>query len=455
MAFWIYDVGFLILFSIFIAVFLYLNRHKIKREGILFLYRTRWGINSIKKFSDKYSRILKALKYVVILIGFILTAGILYILGQAAYIYIAYPQITKIISAPPIAPLIPYFPKLFGLESFFPDFYFTYFLIALAIVAIVHEFSHGIFMKLFKIRIKSTGLVFLGPILGAFVEQDDKQMKKKKKSEQMAVLGAGTFANLIFAGVFFLLLLAFFYISFSPSGFIFNTYAYSILPASLISDRQEVGNLTEIYADGQIFYLDAKLKEQLNKNLTNIIAYDDTPAFHAGLAGIILEIDGEKIRNRNDLIIFLEKKSPGDIVQIKTLYNEKERFFTIKLSEHPVSQKAYIGIVSIPRQTRGIAGKFLAFFSFKDESIYYETKGDGNLIYFIYNLLWWIMVINFLVALFNMLPLGILDGGRFFYLGILSLTKSEKFAKKSFKFISFLIIFLFLTIIFLWLFNII
>ncbi len=456
MVFWIYDIGFLVLFSIFIAVFLYRNRHKLKREGILFLYRTKLGIKSIDNFASKYSGLLRRLKWVVIAVGFLLMAGILYVLGQAVYIYTAFPQITKLISAPPVAPLIPYFPKIFGLESYFPPFYFTYFIIALAIVAIFHEFSHGVFMRLFKIKIKSTGFVFLGPILGAFVEQDDKQMKKKKKSEQMAVLGAGTFANLIFAGIFFLLLIGFFYLGFSPDGFIFNGYAYSILPTVLISNISESGNYTEIYADGQTFYLDENLKRQLGQNLTNIIAYDDAPAFHSQLTGIIQEIDGEKIRNINDLQIFLAEKHPGDFVEIKTLDKGKEKIFNLELAEHPTHHgRAYLGVTVIPRQTRGIAGKFLGFFmSFKDANTYYSPNWDGDIVIFIYNLFWWVMVINLLVALFNMLPLGILDGGQFFYLGVLSLTKSEKFAKKSFKFISFLILFLFLFIMFLWLFNI-
>ena len=59
------------------------------------------------------------------------------------YIYIKTP-IARFIKAPPVFPLIPYFPKLFGLESIFPPLYFTYFIIALSIVAFVHEFSHGI-----------------------------------------------------------------------------------------------------------------------------------------------------------------------------------------------------------------------------------------------------------------------------------------------------------------------
>jgi len=70
------------------------------------------------------------------------------------------------------------------------------FIVALAIVAIAHEFSHGVFMKLFKVKIKSTGLVFLGPILGAFVEEGKSSFHKKGKLEQMTVLGAGVFKSL-------------------------------------------------------------------------------------------------------------------------------------------------------------------------------------------------------------------------------------------------------------------
>ena len=37
------------------------------------------------------------------------------------------------------------------------------------------------------------------------------------------------------------------------------------------------------------------------------------------------------------------------------------------------------------------------------------------------------------VALMNMLPMGIFDGGRFFYLTILVLTRNEKKAERWFK----------------------
>ncbi len=54
------------------------------------------------------------------------------------------------------------------------------------------------------------------------------------------------------------------------------------------------------------------------------------------------------------------------------------------------------------------------------------------------------------VALINMLPVGIFDGGRFFYLTILALTKSEKIAKRSFVFLTQFFIFLLLLLLIFW-----
>ena len=79
-------------------------------------------------------------------------------------------------------------------------------------------------------------------------------------------------------------------------------------------------------------------------------------------------------------------------------------------------------------------------------------NNDFLKIYFLYlyNLLWWVMMINLFVALFNMLPLGILDGGRFFYLAVFGLTKSKKVAEKSSKLATKLIALIFLLMMVFW-----
>lgn len=459
-SFFVYDLTFLVFFTLFIVWFLYKRRKNLQREAkIMFLYRTKFGITAIKYVGDKFKKTLGFLKYVMIVVGFFLMAAVLYLVGNAIYVYLAFPQITEVIKAPPIAPLIPYFPRIFGLESFFPPLYFTYFILALAIVAIVHEFSHGVFMRYFKIKIKSTGFAFLGPILGAFVEEDRKQFVKKKNSEQMAVLSAGVFANLVFALIFFVLLIGFFYISFVPSGYYITAYRCGKINVGAISG---IGNLsdefTEIYVGNKTYLVDKILKGQFEKNITMLTACEDSPSFREGLIkNIIIQAENSPIRSQEDFIEFLEGKKPGDRIELVTINktsNEKV-VREIVLGANPSDEsKPYLGPI-VEMRPVGIVGNLVyPFVSYKKPTTHYEPIWNGDLAWFIYYLFWWIAIINLFVALFNMLPLGILDGGRFFYLTILSITRSENFAKKSFKAASYLILFMFLLLMAIWLIRI-
>jgi len=453
MEFFVYDLAFLAIFIVFVVWFLIKNKEKLTRDGWMFLYRTRLGMKAIDYFGDKYKKILHIIKYFSIVTGFGLMVIMIYLLWKNLYIYISIPQITDIIKAPPIAPLIPYFPKLYGMENLFPPFYFAYFLIALAIVAVSHEFSHGVFMRLFKIKIKSTGFAFLGPFLGAFVEEDKDSFNKKSNLAQMSVLSAGAFANIITAVIFFVLLIAFFYASFQSGGYAFNTYSYSILPANetQISNMTK-DNFTIISYNNKSYLLDNSMKKLTEKNASYFIAYDNGPAINSGLKGAITKINGMKINSQNDLKTFMQKSKPNQIVKIITSYNGIEQVYELKLEENPDNKSiGYIGIGFLStQQSTGIISKFLMLINFKDPSTYYTPRYDGNFAYFIYYLLWWIALISALVGLFNMLPLGILDGGRFFYLSMLSLTKSEKFSDGAFKVVSALILFVFIFLTIIW-----
>ena len=455
-SFVVYDLAFLVLFSLFVTWFLYKRRGTsgFKREGIIFMYRTQFGVDAINYVGDNFKKVLHFLKYIIIGVGFVLMGLMVWVLGQTIAIYILFPEITKVIKAPPIAPLIPYFPKLFGMESFFPPFYFTYFIVALAIVAIVHEFSHGIFMRLFKIKIKSTGLVFLGPILGAFVEEEKSGFDKKKKVEQMTVLGAGVFANVVFALLFYGLYVLFFFSSFTASGYVFNSYAVSTVPLVDVSGFANNSNgLTEVITANGTYYLDEGLAIQLVENNNNfLIAYSEAPAVLVQMRGAILQGDDVKIEDADSLRNFLQSREPGDEVKFVTEDVDGVHEYDVVLGEHPLnSSLAYLGVGHNVGEPRGFVGKlFGKFMEFKEPSTYYKPSWDGDFVYFIYHLLWWVMIINLLVALFNMLPLGMLDGGRFFYLTILGITGSEKFAKRMYKFMSYAILFVFLLLMFMW-----
>jgi len=450
MDFIIYDLIFLVIFIVFLIWFFYTRRKKVDREiGIMFLYRTTFGVKIIDRFSKKYEKVLKVLQYPIIIASYILMTGVVYLVGKSVWIYILYSdQIVNIINAPPIAPLIPYFPRIFGMESFFPPLYTIYFLIAIASVLFSHEFCHGIYMRLYNIRIRSTGVAALGPLFGAFVEQDEEDMRKKSNFNQMVVLGAGTFANVLIGLIFLILLIGFFYVSFVPAGYIFTDYAKGEIPIEAITGfGDESSELMEVYVGEQIYFLDGNLKKQLDMNLTKYIVLDNAPAIKVGLEGVIVSIEDYEITGKESLEAALGKFNPGNQVEIKTLVGEEYKTFTLVLDEHPEDNtKAYLGISN----SLLAEGNIVSLLSPQEPSTYYTTKWNGDFAFFIFYLLFWIAFINLAVAFFNMLPVSILDGGRFFELTILSLTKSEKVARIFYKLATYLILFGILLMLLLW-----
>ncbi|MBD3253326.1 hypothetical protein GF386_06335 [Candidatus Pacearchaeota archaeon] len=485
MAFYIYDLIFLLIFCIAIAIFLYAKRKNLKRDmKIAFLYRSQWGVKLIKYIGKKYTKTLNFLKYVIIAMSYFLMAGILYLIFRSVYIYARYPTtVTKLVKAPPIAPVIPYFPTLFGMNDFFPPFPFVSFLVALAITAIVHEFSHGIFMAHNKVRIKSTGILFLGPLLGAFVEQDEKDMEKIKKTDQMAILGAGVFANIITGLVFYLVWAGLFFITFTPSGAVFDTYATSIvdinniesiggipinanntqeiiniinnseLPVELVSyTNAELADFIKVVTKKRDFLITKELLiKQLELNQGIVGLYEDLPAIREGLIGTIIEIDGEEIKTHEDLTEILDNKKPGEEISIKTRFKDEIQEYEFELSQHPEnSSKPMIGIAN-SRVKKNMAESFSRLF--KDLFTEYQFKSE--FLVFLYYMVFWIFLINILVGFFNMLPLAILDGGRFFYLTVWGITGSEKIGRRAFKWVGLIILAGFILMMMSWLFGIV
>ena len=466
---YVYDVSFLVVFVMFVSFFLYSRRKNLKREGLLFLYKAGWGIKLIDKAGNKYRKTLNVLSYFSIIVGYILMIAMFYLLGRIVYLYVTLPAVVREIKIPPITPLIPYLPQVFGLD-FLPPFYFTYWIIIIAIIAISHEFSHGVFAAYDKIKIKSTGFgffpFFLPIFLAAFVELDEKNMAKKKIKSQLAILSAGTFANVLTAILFFGVLWVFFTSAFAPAGIIFDTYPYASIGVSSITsvngmlvdnptydkilELMDENKLNKIKA-GKDFVTTKKFFEQ-QKNINPVVVYYDAPAINANLERIILKIDGKKTTDFNSLEKEIVKHSPGEKVTLTLINDDGENYDRdITLAEHPEDKnKAWLGIGFTQQQTSGVLGKiYLALSSFKKSGVYYEPKFDGISV-FIYNLLWWLVLISISVALVNMLPMGIFDGGRFFYLTIFGLTKSEEKAKSLFSLMTYFILFLVFVLMIFW-----
>jgi len=374
--------------------------------------------------------------------------AMLWMIGRIVYLYTvsdAFIQVTKI---PPVLPLVPYLPSIFKVD-FLPPFYFTYWIVIIGIVAVVHEFAHGIFARLNKIKVHSTGFGFLGPFLAAFVEPDEKHLQKAKKFPQLAILAAGTFANIVTMLVFLVVMVLFFWATFVPAGVNFNTYATAAINVSEISSingqlPSQVSNLNTSLVTimvGNMTFLAPgnSIENAIESQVPYVIVYENAPAIKADLKGPIVSFGGTKVTNPEELREAIANAVPNQVVTITTKADGHDSNYDIKLGEK--SGKAYLGIGIIEPRTGKITGWiYKATSAVKNPFVYYEARWGGDFSEFVYNLLWWMVLINFSVALVNMLPVGMFDGGRFFYLTVWGITGSEKAGARAFKIATWLIL---------------
>ena len=207
-------------------------------------------------------------------------------------------------------------------------------------------------------------------------------------------------------------------------------------------------DFNEITANGRDFVG----VKSFSQDKTKVALYDDSPAINAKINGAISELNGAKITSLDELSSELTKYNPGDEVTIKTKTKDREMVYEITLGNNPQNPgRAWIGIgFTNVGSSGGFMSKiFATLSSFRESNVYYGSK-IGDLGLFIYNLLWWTVIISFSVALVNMLPMGIFDGGRFFYLTVLAITKNEKIAVNSYKYLTWFFLLVLLLIMIFW-----
>ncbi len=345
---------------------MFLNKERVKVEKVLFplvymvLYRTKIGLLSMDRIAKKYPSLVKAFALLSIVFGFLGMIIILVLLVKGTYGFLFSG------APPPVAPLFPGIKTVPGL----PVLSFFHWIIAIFILAVVHEFSHGLVARLYDVKVKSSGFAvfsFLLPVIpAAFVEPDEKELAGKRSREQLGVLAAGSFSNLITAGVFFLMFL-----------FIRAPISSAITVSEGIVIREVV---------------------------------DGSPAFSAGIEKDekILAVNNVTVNNINEFLEFLIEIKPGDKILLETDKNKYE--FAAAENEG----RGYLGLSFIPERQYtddkyGIFGKVLSWFTL---------------------LFFWIFVANLGVGLFNLLPMGPLDGGKMFYLLCHGIFKNENLAKK-------------------------
>ena len=349
-----------IVFLLILGILLYRNRSKLDTKQVIpyflyfSMYRTKLGLSLMDKWSSKHRKFTVWIGYFGIVIGFVGMALISFSLIQNLFMLFAKPEASSGVGL-----VLPFKAK----GVFYVPFF--YWIISIFVIAVVHEFSHGLIARANNIKVKSSGFAFLAllvPIIpAAFVEPDEKTLKKRPYKEQLSVFAAGPLANIVLA---FLLI-------------------------------------------GAMFAITPKIDSMILPNGVVISDYvkGDFPAKASGMqiGGIIQQIDGKSVEYVDNLSTVLKSKKPGDAVTLKT----DKSSYQITLGKNPDNESsAYLG--AYLEQSTKINDDFKAKYG----------EFVPNALIWIYGLIVIMIVLNLGIGLFNLVPLGPLDGGRMLQLAM-------------------------------------
>jgi len=238
----------------------------------------------------------------------------------------------------------------------------AYFLLSIPIVLIIHEGAHGIVASLEKIKIKTGGFAVFIALFAGFVEPDEEEFDKAKKISKLRVIGAGATSNVIFAFALGALLLT-------------NPIFALILPEPFVE-----------------WFYDAP------DGVLVISIIPDSGAEKAGLQSgdLITAINGVVIITPLDFQKIDLK--PGETVTVTVQRNGQQLQLPVEIMPSPDDPNR--GLVGIMRDNA---------LSYKP--VYNFIEWDPQVSMF----LLWLWMISFFIGIINMLPLPILDGGKFIY----------------------------------------
>jgi membrane-associated protease RseP (regulator of RpoE activity) len=347
-----------IIFVVVLSILLYLNRKKVQIQKIFFpfvyliLLKTKLGLKFMDYMAKKHPKLLKFFAYSGIVVGFIGMAFISYTLiknfAEIIFVKEAVSNMSMVLPIPVKG--VFYVP-------------FFYWIISIFILATVHEFSHGVIARLNKIKVTASGFGFFSFLLPAiplaFVEPDQKQLNKAKTKKQLAVFAAGPFSNIVL-GLLILLLMTFLIVPFAQE----NVYNYNgVLVTGLVNQNNQT-----------------------------------YPAELAGIekGEVIQNIDGVDILFTSNFSKILEEKSPGD--QIHVITNKSE--YDVTLAPAPGNNETpYFGV--FVSQSKEIKESFQNFAG----GIFVSP------VTWLIGLFYWLYLLNIGIGLFNLVPLGPVDGG--------------------------------------------
>jgi len=243
-----------------------------------------------------------------------------------------------------------------------------YFLLSIPIVLVVHEGAHGIVGVLEKINIKTGGFAIFIAMFAGFVEPDEEQFSKAKKISRLRLIGAGPTSNVIFA--------------FALGAILFTNPMFAmVVPEPFLSS----------------FY------EEAEDGVLVLSLIDGGGAQQAGIQenDVIIKINDVNIASAIDL----QKNplEPGETVNVTILRDGSEVVFPVTIMASPDDpERGLIGIMRNDQPPKPI-------YNFIDWGL--DTPMGFQFSMF----LLWLWMISFFIGIINMLPLPILDGGKFIH----------------------------------------
>lgn len=345
----------LLLIGALIIVFAVIKKEWVVQEHKIpiiyaLLYKTQKGISLMERIAKRWPKITFYFGYAGIIVGFI---------GMVFIAYALVDNVVKLFISPESAPGVGVVLPIQVKGAFFVPFF--YWILSIFIIAVVHEFCHGILARRHDVKVKSGGFLFLSiiaPIIpAAFVEPDEEVMKKRRTSQQLAVFAAGPMSNVVLAFICLGLLAA-----------LANPITSNIM-------------------------------EQKGVTITGLIEANTTgPAELAGIKKdiIITAIDNTPTISVANFSNALKDYAPGTVVKVQA---DKE--YQVTLGTNPSNASiAYMGVFvaqhsEVKPQVKATFGNVLPKIP-----IWFLT------------LLYWLWVLNLGIGLFNLVPLGPIDGGR-------------------------------------------
>jgi membrane-associated protease RseP (regulator of RpoE activity) len=238
----------------------------------------------------------------------------------------------------------------------------AYFLLSIPIVLVIHEGAHGIVAALEKIKIKTGGFAIFIAMFAGFVEPDEEEFEKAKKISKMRVIGAGATANVIFALALGVILLT-------------NPFFAMVLPEPLLS----------------VFY-------DLPDGVLILSIMENSGAEQAGL------LANDIITSINDIPIFspadFPSLNPGEMASVGIIRDSQPLDFGVKIMPAPEDPER--GLIGIMRDNA---------FAYKPVMNFIEWNNPQVSMFLL-----WLWMISFFIGIINMLPLPILDGGKFIHI---------------------------------------